>query len=1072
MVFFALASFVAGASAKKNTNERVWFESSPRPDAPLPPDLVGQLGGIRSATQTDTFVLLDEDFDGNGGAFPAGWTTVDRTDQVDAFWHAADSGELNGGTFGNLLPIGNAGISMWCGVSPSTAVPYCGYSNLPGYGDNWDQILESTLVTGDSISLSYDVFWDSEGNYDGTQVEYTFDGGSAWFTFPITDTLSARALIYDGTSPAGGISEGPFTAGGAAGVSNVGVRFRFVSDGAWSDEDGLWPTDGAIIVDNISLEVWNGGVSSGLDTEDFEAWTPGANGDAGSIWTGVKATAFGNFAALYPGVSVVQEDPCFSVPLFLIGFFEDPIVNPYSCHTPNPLPGQGAMPFGTSEGIYMTNNVWSPPVPNIGVGTQYRLRFLTYRDLPLQNLQFYQWHVREWSDPDGAGPQPMCPATWNDFNFVYFGGQKDWLRYTEEVGSLIDPNAEAIQVAVGAIDMCPVWCNIFGAGTCHSHAPLHDEIRLERIGVTGPQFTVRLLDLFQDNFPRGGDISTYNPYVASSTADADAANDILPASSTGIEPGDSVTVTLNPLGLSGGNPAAWTYVRVINGNDPKSGPGIGSPDTRAGKAGPRWPHTGTFTDANSHVWECFQMDTATTNLGGTLTDRYCIDLNDDLFVAGDTILYFFGADADGTPNNGNESYWHRTVDGQGLGNVTGDIEEAAASPCEFMILPGGGHNRGGDILYVDDTDARGGPAQLFFDSPFELLGIKAEVDRYDVLGPASLVGNSLAARVTSNINQIINVYRTIIWNSGSLSSGTIGDGTGSPEKSNDFGLLRQFVEHSTSLGNAGLYISGDDVAQEWVTLGGTDAIVMRTISTSGITFTLSSGLSGGDHVNFGEAVSPTLTAAAGSNFVHLGVPDVLVAYGGCALVNDFDVLTATGTSTEEFPYPNAGAGVGASAVISNTFTNTGGGQSTVVLSGFSFHYIRDDAVRFPPARVEHLLDILNMMQNSLTPPTTGIPDGDAKLTRNSLDPAYPNPFNPTTTIRYTIKERAHVSLKVYNAAGQLVRTLVDEVQSPDGVQPMTWDGANNAGQTVSSGVYFYRMVTKNFAQTKKMVLLK
>jgi flagellar hook assembly protein FlgD len=65
-----------------------------------------------------------------------------------------------------------------------------------------------------------------------------------------------------------------------------------------------------------------------------------------------------------------------------------------------------------------------------------------------------------------------------------------------------------------------------------------------------------------------------------------------------------------------------------------------------------------------------------------------------------------------------------------------------------------------------------------------------------------------------------------------------------------------------------------------------------------------------------------------------------------------------------------------------------------------------------------------------------------------------------------------VSLKVYNVAGQLVRTLVDEVQAPDALAPVTWDGSNNAGETVSSGVYFYKLVTKNFSQTRKAVFLK
>jgi hypothetical protein len=114
--------------------------------------------------------------------------------------------------------------------------------------------------------------------------------------------------------------------------------------------------------------------------------------------------------------------------------------------------------------------------------------------------------------------------------------------------------------------------------------------------------------------------------------------------------------------------------------------------------------------------------------------------------------------------------------------------------------------------------------------------------------------------------------------------------------------------------------------------------------------------------------------------------------------------------------------------------------------------------------------ILEYMGN-IVPDASGVPGGGPQFA-NALFNAYPNPFNPTTTIKYSVKERAHVSLKVYNAAGQLIRTLVDEVQAPDQIQPVTWDGGNNAGQTVSSGVYFYKLVTKNFSQTKKMVLLK
>jgi hypothetical protein len=158
-------------------------------------------------------------------------------------------------------------------------------------------------------------------------------------------------------------------------------------------------------------------------------------------------------------------------------------------------------------------------------------------------------------------------------------------------------------------------------------------------------------------------------------------------------------------------------------------------------------------------------------------------------------------------------------------------------------------------------------------------------------------------------------------------------------------------------------------------------------------------------------------------------------------------------------------------VISSQQMNAGFTTATIVLSGFSYHHIRDAFVAFPPARATHLRSIINYI-GQIMPEATGIdPDGGPQYA-NALEPNYPNPFNPVTTIRYSIKERAHVSLKIYNAAGQLVATLADEVQSPDQAKPITWHGTNNAGQSVSSGVYFYKLVTKDFSKTRKMVLLK
>ena len=88
-----------------------------------------------------------------------------------------------------------------------------------------------------------------------------------------------------------------------------------------------------------------------------------------------------------------------------------------------------------------------------------------------------------------------------------------------------------------------------------------------------------------------------------------------------------------------------------------------------------------------------------------------------------------------------------------------------------------------------------------------------------------------------------------------------------------------------------------------------------------------------------------------------------------------------------------------------------------------------------------------------------------------LDQNYPNPFNPMTTIEFTLAERGHVTLSVYNVAGQRVATLVDRVISA-GRKRLTWDGRTTGGDPVSTGVYFYRLQAGEKTLTKKMMLLR
>ena len=92
--------------------------------------------------------------------------------------------------------------------------------------------------------------------------------------------------------------------------------------------------------------------------------------------------------------------------------------------------------------------------------------------------------------------------------------------------------------------------------------------------------------------------------------------------------------------------------------------------------------------------------------------------------------------------------------------------------------------------------------------------------------------------------------------------------------------------------------------------------------------------------------------------------------------------------------------------------------------------------------------------------------------RTALYANVPNPFNPVTTIEFDLARDGHVSLNIYDVAGRLVRTLVNEKLAAGHGLEAKWNGLDNSGQRASSGVYFYRLVTADFSATRRMVLMK
>jgi hypothetical protein len=114
----------------------------------------------------------------------------------------------------------------------------------------------------------------------------------------------------------------------------------------------------------------------------------------------------------------------------------------------------------------------------------------------------------------------------------------------------------------------------------------------------------------------------------------------------------------------------------------------------------------------------------------------------------------------------------------------------------------------------------------------------------------------------------------------------------------------------------------------------------------------------------------------------------------------------------------------------------------------------------------------NIVVGALPTTSVDLPPGASSLPAEfHLQQNYPNPFNPETRIAYNVTTSDFVSLVVFDQLGRSIKTLVSE-KRPVGVSTVTWNGRDNLGNAVPSGVYFYSLRTGSIAETRKMILLK
>ncbi len=139
-----------------------------------------------------------------------------------------------------------------------------------------------------------------------------------------------------------------------------------------------------------------------------------------------------------------------------------------------------------------------------------------------------------------------------------------------------------------------------------------------------------------------------------------------------------------------------------------------------------------------------------------------------------------------------------------------------------------------------------------------------------------------------------------------------------------------------------------------------------------------------------------------------------------------------------------------------------GGDHEVIFFDFPLYFIQEPEAT---AVLHQALSDLGMYPSSVEDEESGV------VASFSLGQNFPNPFNAETIIEYSLPQAGRVEIAVYNILGQRVRTLVDEFQTA-GRKRVAWDGRNNRGEEVSSGIYFYRIEAGELTKTKKMLLLR
>jgi hypothetical protein len=1022
----------------------------------------------------------------HGAADPLeGWTSRDMTDNDGAYWRALTAAKwaAEGASIGWPQMTG-AGMVL-CGATKGHA-DSLGWVNGIGYGNKWCQRLTSPELTYDgsgTVGLSLEYFSESEVSEDHTKIFVESGAGLVQINTPgFSGKLGIDALgVLTPVSYLRTISNDEL--GGGTDPRTFRIVIDFLSDAVLSDEDrGGNSFYGGVGMDNITL---TGNLVSGNVAYDF---------DDGTLqgWTATKCPGVGSFLGVADLNDYTLVDPCACA---LTG-------NVIEMHDSG-----GTHPDGQHETVSSPIVDRENDIP--GNYLSYNRIFAEwdhYADLPAENGVFYRsgWsyypyenlHVPgmfQWSPRVGigtwyyTGDMPMCERTGNIGTDWGLPGDAKQIKFIYEIYA----SGEAFGVTL-----------VSGPT---NFTPLLDNIRIRNVGtVAAPVARFEPGTQFTDGFGQSltGLLSTTDPGNANVVSDGSQRRWWIPTALgpvlvvTGPEPSSPSTkweaklwFRLRRSGPGQTNPSNPGWVK-FNQWKTVVGPNVDYPNFAWG-----YMDSVEARDASSSRFcSRFREDDPKFNWGGGGDQGEGNDiLPDGVFTPGTKIEYFVTTNYISTP----ATYY---VYPDTVGRVYN----------EFEILPSfrtvGGVDKFPCVLYVDASNAG---AQVYIENALNVVLNGALLgdpipdptawDRYDYLDASSNWNGPLYRMTGGNsgatIPQLLG-YKLIMVSTGDASTGTM--------EPRDWQGFQQWLDAGACDGNANL--------QGFIVDGTSAAKVMNTDcpyllnNTLGTTYTCRAyseqGCAPGETQDDQQncvRVEPTVY----SPFAPGIATDVFGNW--CPAKVPFNVLGTTGTGVGNKTFEKINSGPPAYqtsfAQVINDNTGPGGPNRRSVIESFSYHRLvkpdpgnlglgecvyADPAAGFTAqveAACKEIENAIKWTLNISDPLTLGycvnpctsltdVPDEEgagALVTR--LYQNRPNPFNPRTAIKFSLAADGPAKLIIYDVNGRRIRTLVDGGLKA-GMHQVVWDGSDDAGHAVSSGVYWSQLHAGTYSSNKKMVVLK